>query len=65
MAKRTDSITFTNATIDMEDMTIVEEKKDELVTSSIDEVLRMFANRPGLSISIRQDTQCAVGEANV
>lgn len=62
MAKRTDSITFSNATIDLDDRTITEEKKDETIVSSLDEVLRTFANRPGLMISIKQDTQCSMGE---
>lgn len=62
MAKRTNSLVFTNATIDLEDRTIIEEKKDEMIVSSIDEVLTQWANKPGLTISIKQDCLCSVGE---
>lgn len=57
MAKCSKSIVFSNATIDAEEMTIIEYKKDDMFEHDIMEILREWSGKDGLTISIRLDTQ--------
>lgn len=61
MAKHSESLIFSNAEIDADDNTIIELKKDETIVTSIADVIREWAGRPGLTISIKQDTQASLG----
>lgn len=63
MAKKTKSIAFSNATIDLEDMTITELKKDSVLVTSLDEVLKEWNGVEGISLVIRQDIQCGGSES--
>lgn len=65
MAKKSKSISFSNATIDLEMRTIEELKKDSVVVTSLDEVLNEWNGLPGLSIMIKQDVQCGSSESEI
>lgn len=58
MAKKSKSIAFTNATIDLRDMTIAELKKDSVVVSSLQDLLEEWDGVEGISLVIKQDIQC-------
>ncbi len=62
LAKKTKSISFTNATICLEDMTIEEMKKDSVLISSLDELLKDWDGVQGITLTIRQDVQCGGSE---
>lgn len=55
MAKQSKSITFRNATIDHNDMTITEYQKECTNVFSVEKLLREWSNIDGLSISIKYD----------
>lgn len=60
MAKKSRSVVFTNATIDIEADEIVELRKDEMVTSSLSGVLKEWDGVDGISISIKHDSNYRV-----
>lgn len=57
MAKCSNSILFTHASIDLDDYTIVEERKDKLIETPIQAILREWAGKPDLTISIKQKSE--------
>ena len=57
MAKKTKSITFSNAQIDLRDMSISELKKDEVVISSLDDLLKEWDLVEGITLIIKKDEQ--------
>ena len=63
MAKRADSLTFTNATIDIGDDTITEYAKDDTTVSSLSSVLKELDKEEGLTIIFKRQQICAIGEA--
>lgn len=61
MAKRADSLTFSNATIDLDDDTITEYAKEDIVVSSLSGVLKELDKKEGLTIIVKQQQMCAIG----
>lgn len=61
MAKKTRGVAFTNATIDIDNDTIIEERKEEAMVSSLSETLKEWDKIPGISLTIRRDLQTTVG----
>lgn len=55
MAKKTKSVVFSNAQIDLAADEILEIKKDEVVVSSLSALLKEWDNVPGVTISIKRD----------
>lgn len=64
MAKKSKSITFTNATIDLRDMSIAEMKKDSVVVSSLQEVLEEWDLVEGITLILKRDEQCGGKESD-
>lgn len=57
MAKKTKSITFSNAQIDLRDMSISEIKKDSVVVTSLDDLLKEWDLVEGITLVIKKDEQ--------
>ncbi len=56
MGKLTKSMSFKSAVINVEDMTLTEELKDETNEFDIMDILKAWDGIPGVSITIKQDT---------
>ncbi len=54
MAKQVESVSFSNAQIDIAADEIAEMKKDEIVVSSLSEVLKQWDGIEGVSITIKK-----------
>lgn len=67
MAKQIQSISFTNATIDVAADEIAEFRKDDILTSRLSEVLKQFDGIEGVSLTIKREnvTQVNSGAADV
>ena len=65
MAKKTKSITFSNAQIDLRDMSISELKKDEVVISSLDDLLKEWDLVEGITLIIKKDEQVGGKDSGV
>lgn len=57
MAKKSKSVVFTNATIDIENDEILELKKDSENLFSLSAVLKDWDGVPGITISFKQDSE--------
>ena len=53
MAKIDKTVTFKNATLNMNDMTLTEVGRDELIVHNLTEVLNMFDNVEGLNVTFK------------
>lgn len=62
MAKASKSITFKNATINKEDMTITEYTKDDSKTYSLEKVIADWDQIEGISLTIKQDDDVPADE---
>lgn len=62
MAKKTKSIAFKNAIINIEDMTITEFTKDDTKVYDLKKVLQDWDNIDGISLTIKQDNDVPADE---
>lgn len=62
MAKKTKSIAFKNATINIDDMTITEVTKDDTKVYDLKKVLQDWDNIDGISLTIKQDNDVPADE---
>lgn len=62
MAKKTKSIAFKNATINIDDMTITEFTKDDTKVYDLKKVLQDWHNIDGISLTIKQDNDVPADE---
>ena len=62
MAKKTKSIAFKNATINIDDMTITEFTKDDTKVYDLKKVLQDWDNIDGISLTIKQDNHVPADE---
>ncbi len=62
MAKKTKSIAFKNATINIDDMTITEFTKDDTKVYDLKKVLQDWDNIDGISLTIKQDNDVPADE---
>ena len=54
--RESNSVTFKNATIDTDDMTITEYTKDESYSFNLFDVLKRWDGIDGISLSIKKDS---------
>lgn len=50
------SVTIKNATLDVANDTIMEERKEEVITSSLSKLLKSWDGIDGISITIKKDS---------
>ena len=62
MAKKTKSIAFKNATINIDDMTSTEFTKDDTKVYDLKKVLQDWDNIDGISLTIKQDNDVPADE---
>lgn len=62
MAKKTKSIAFKNATINIDDMTITEFTKDDTKVYDLKKVLQDWDDIDGISLTIKQDNDVPADE---
>lgn len=62
MAKKTKSIAFKNATINIDDMTITEFTKDDTKVYDLKKILQDWDNIDGISLTIKQDNDVPADE---
>lgn len=62
MAKASKSVSFKNATINKEDMTITEFTKDDSKTYSLEKIIADWDGIDGVSITIKQDNDIPADE---
>ena len=62
MAKITKAISLKNAEINMEDMTITETTKDDIIVYSLDKLLAVWNHISGISLTINQDDEIPANE---
>ena len=62
MAKKTKSIAFKNATINIDDMTITEFTKDDTKVYDLKKVLQDWDNIDCISLTIKQDNDVPADE---
>ena len=62
MAKESKSVSFKNATINKEDMTITEFTKDDSKTYSLENVIADWDGIDGVSLTIKQDNDIPADE---
>ena len=62
MAKASKSVSFKNATINKEDMTITEFTKDDSKTYSLERVIADWDGIDGVSLTIKQDNDIPADE---
>lgn len=62
MAKKTKSIAFKNAIINIDDMTITEFTKDDTKVYDLKKVLQDWDNIDGISLTIKQDNDVPADE---
>lgn len=62
MAKKTKSIAFKNATINIDDMTITEFTKEDTKVYDLKKVLQDWDNIDGISLTIKQDNDVPADE---
>ena len=55
MAKKSNSVVFSNAQIDLDADQICEIKKDEMIMSSLSALLKEWDGVPGITISIKHE----------
>lgn len=62
MAKASKSVSFKNATINKEDMTITEFTKDDSKTYSLEKIIADWDGIDGVSLTIKQDNDIPADE---